>query len=588
MKAKNLFSLLALLLCAALLPACTGNAPAEESGSDPVPTGTPTGAPTAPLSEAPTEVPTEVPTEPAGARRLEPDSAFFTGEYYADTVSTEALVAAGVMGKTNLFAPGAPIPVWLLVGDPALDGTEGTVKFTSSDRKTRLTETFTVTANREMRFCFAEPRNGICTVALTVGGRDYSFSVGILPENPIASGDFYYGIQPYVARVLTWGSGSYVADKDESASVAAILDTAEYLGVNLIREDGPGWSAMQKSAAAPVDFTRQDLLVSAVRERGMKLDWIVASTPEWAVKAEYAAGTEAAWQKCPDETAWKNFFTAIAGHYAADPSILFEIRNEPDWSFFTGTAEEYLHLLEIAARELRAVNPSAYIFAGGLALGDKSNPNYHAPEPYFAGYRRLMDEGLIDNYAYHIHSALSTYFTKMNSLGKLVSDAGLPGGAINSESGLGSPDPGALMVKALYTRSRGDLGFVQFSFRKTPKPSGDVDKFAIFDEHLCPTESAIAYGTLIRFLGNSRFEGSAFHGSLKNVDIYTDAEGNTVAVFYNNGASNCTASLPEGSFTLYDLYGNPAAVPKGNVLTLRDEPVYAVYEGKIPTEAFAK
>lgn len=578
----SLLALLALLLAA--LCACTGGGGTVPTDGDTTSPAAPTELPSAAPTDAPTEVPTEAPTEPVteplSARRLEPDAALFTGEYYADAVNTETLVAVGVNGKTNLFAPGEPIPVWVLVGDPALNGAAGTLTFTSADRKTRLTESFTVTANAESRFCFSETRNGLCTVALSVGGKSYSFTVGILPKNERADDGFWYGIQPYVARVLTWGSGSFVADKDKDASVAAILDTAEYLGVNLVREDGAGWSAMQKTAGGPVDFTKQDALLDAVKAHGMKLDWIVASTPDWAVKAEYAAGTEAGWQKCPDETAWKNFFAAISARYAADPAILFEIRNEPDWTFFTGTPEEYFNLLEIAAREIRAVNPHAYIFPGGLALGSTTEKFRKDPALYFAAFEKYLKDGLIDTYAYHIHSGLSTYFNKMYEMDKLISAAGLPAGAINSESGLGSPDPGALMIKALYTRAHGDRGFVQFSFRKTPTPSGDVDKFAIFDEHLCPTESAIAYGTLIRFLGKARYLGSPGALATGRIDLYETADGNTVAVFYNNGTKNMRTTLPAGHFALYDLYGNPMEVPDGNVLTFTGSPVYAVYEGQ--------
>ncbi|MCQ2428139.1 MAG: glycoside hydrolase family 5 protein [Clostridia bacterium] len=579
MKKSILSALLSALL---LLSSCTAVADPVTTGSNPVQS---TDAGTYAVSDTAADTDATI-TEPPFNAVLEPQESYYEGERYADCVSNDMKLVAGVVGKTNFFAPGSPVPVWLW-SDPSLDGLELKVTFYATGLQSPVIQTVTLSSERETRFCFCSERCGVGTVTLSVSGTRLSFTVGIMPKNEMAADSFYYGIQPYIARVMTWGSGSYVAWKDKADSVTAILDTAEWLGINLIREDGIPWEKIQPSAGAACDFTMQDELLSLISGRGITLDWIVASTPEWAVAEKYRTAPEAAWQKCPDTEAWRGFITAVAGHYAGSERLIFEIRNEPDWSFFTGTPEEYFTLLDIAGRAIRTADPKAFVFAGGLALGDSQNPYYKNPALYFAAYKPLIEAGVIDTYAYHIHSGMNSYFQKIGELDKMVSAAGLPGGAINSESGLGAADPGALMVKALKTRARGDRGFVQFSFRKTPVPSGDVDKFAVFDTALCPTESAVAYGAMIRFLGRSRLLGSAFSEPGKNVDVYSTEDGKTVAVYYNNGNGGIKVRLPEKECKLFDLYGNPKSQPSDGFITLTDAPVYAVFDAALELSDFA-
>lgn len=479
----------------------------------------------------------------------------------------------GVVGDGNLFAPDENIGVVVECLDKALDGTR--MKVTVAGKQTGFNKRGYVVlsaAKPYNTFSFSSSANGIFTVKIELPGSSAaSFNVGVVPSNEQAGDDFYYGIQPYVTRAYTWGEGFQVPYETAESAVDRILRTAQYLGVNLVREDSVGWAAMQSEANGEVNFTEQDYLVGKVNEYGMKYNWILGfNAGKWSAAEKYKENYDEAigWTYPPEENLWADFAGKVAAHYADNTDILWEIWNEPNWPFFAGTPEEYFALLENTASVLKAANPSAYVFTGGLAVAER--------ESNLAFYQKsaeLMQQNLLDNFAYHNHDGLDKYYDNMKQMYSLIQSAGLTTGGINSESGVGGTDAATIACKALYTRSKGANGFVSFSFRKTPTPENDVNNFAFFDEYLQPTEVVITYATVIRFLGNARFVGNKKDEKNLVIDEYA-ANGKKIEVYYSLG-DKTTVDAPAGTYTAYDMYGNQ--MQTGNRITVSNTPVYLVY-----------
>ena len=122
----------------------------------------------------------------------------------------------------------------------------------------------------------------------------------------------------------------------------------------------------------------------------------------------------------------------------------WEIWNEPDWEFFTGMPEDYLDLLERTATIFRSRNPGVLLYPGGLTVANDPNDyRYKDSRPYFAGFKRLLDEGLIDTYSIHIHGLFDDYyfFDTLNEMTKQIEAAGLDmSGIYNTEAGLYETD----------------------------------------------------------------------------------------------------------------------------------------------------
>lgn len=492
-------------------------------------------------------------------------------EYYINGESKN--LRFGVMGDGNLFEPDDEIKAVIECLDDSLDGTRAKISVRSE--QTGFNKRGYVTLDSSLpynTFTFSSDKNGIFTVAIKLSdATEYSFSIGVLPKNAQASDSFYYGIQPYVTRAYTWGEGFQLPNYTAEESVDKILDTAQYLGVNLVREDSVGWGAMQNEAYGDVNFSVQDLLISKVNEQNMKYNWLLGfNAGKWSAADKYKENYDelTGWTYPPDEEIWSDFASKVSEHYADNIEILWEIWNEPNLHFFAGTPEEYFSLLEKTAKIIKTENPSAYVYSGGLAVAEKESNLV-----FYQKSAELMNKNLLDNYGYHNHDGLDNYYDYMNKMLSLTKSAGLSNGGFNSESGVGGTDAATIACKALYTRSTGASGFVSFSFRKTVTPENDINDFAFFNEYLQPTEAVITYATAIRFLGNSDFVRNISNEKNLVIDEYT-ANGKKIEVYYSLGEKSKIAA-PEGNYKAFDMYGNEIEI--GRKLTISNLPIYIVY-----------
>ena len=479
----------------------------------------------------------------------------------------------GVIGEGNLFEPDDEIEVVIECLDEDLDGTRAKISVVSE--QVSFKKRGYVKFNSDVQyntFTFSSNKNGIFTVAIKLPDRtEYSFNIGVFPRNERAHDGFYYGIQPYITRAYTWGEGFRLPNYTAEKSVDKILDTAQYLGVNLIREDGVGWEAMQSEACGDMNYSVQDYLVGKVNERNIKYNWLLGfNAGKWSVADKYKENYDESigWTYPPDEIIWSDFASQVAVHYANNTDILWEIWNEPNWHFFAGTPDEYFSLLEKTATIIKTENPSAYVYSGGLAVAEK--------ESNFAFYQKsaeLINKNLLDTFGYHNHDGLDNYFDYMTQMQNLTNKAGLRDGGFNSESGVGGTDAATIACKALYTRSTGAKGFVSFAFRKTVTPENDINDFAFFNEYMQPTEAVITYATVIRFLGNADFVKNISNEKNLVIDEYT-RNGKRIEVYYSLGEKT-KISAPEGDYKAFDMYGNKIEI--GRKLTVSNLPTYVVY-----------
>lgn len=490
--------------------------------------------------------------------------------YYVDGKSENGLIRYGVEGSGNLFEPDESIKVVIECSDPKLYDTRVKVTLVSEQAKMSKRGYFKAKSDcSRYTFCFSSSKNGIFTVKiLTVDNNEYSFNIGVMPRNKMAGSEFLYGIQPYLMRAKCWTENDCIPGMNSDETVKKILDAAQYLGVNLVREDFVGWGSMQSGEGAEINFDTQDYLVNAVNERNMKYNWILGcNAGEWSVNKKYKDGfdPERLWTYAPDEELWDSFVEALAEHYADNTGILWEIWNEPNWEFFTGTQDEYFTLLENTAKIIKEKNRSAYVYSGGLAVAERESNL-----PYYNKASELINKGLLDNFGYHNHDFDDKYFNNMSQMYSLAGEAGIKVGGINSESGIVGADAAFIAEKALYTRSKGADGFVSFSFRKNPEPESDINDFAFFDEYLQPTEAVLSYATVIRFLGQATFEKNLSDSENLVIDRYRSA-GENLTVYYSFGKKS-RVKAPENITAAYDMFGNEIKV--GKYITVNEKPIY--------------
>jgi len=503
--------------------------------------------------------------------KKEADDNIASANFYINGQAYDNQLLYGVEGKSNLFEPNKEITVVIDCQKTEFKGEQAEVKISTDQGGFLKKETVTLGENQKVTF--TTDCNGIYKINFkTPDNKRHSFQIAVMPKNQRASDDFYYGIQPYLTRAYLWGEGFQLPNYDGEQSVDLILDAAEYMGVNLVREDSVGWGAIQQSPNGKADFTQQDYIVNKVNERQMKLNLIFGfNAGRWSAAAEFQDGYDESkgWTYAPDQALWHDYVNKTARQYKSNNDILWEIWNEPNWApFFTGTKEQYFDLLESAAKALKGANPKAYVFSGGLAVAEKESNL-----PYYQKAAELIEAGYLDSFGYHNHDGFDTYYNNMSKMLLLNQAAGLTGG-INSESGSYKAGAELLVCKALYTRATGARGFVSFAFRKTVTPENDINEFAYFNEYLQPTEAVVAYSTVIRFLGNAKYEKSISSEQNLQIDQYTK-DGKRILVYYSMGG-NSKAAIPEGDYTAYDMYGNELEASVS--LAVSTQPIYVVYK----------
>ena len=499
------------------------------------------------------------------------DSGTVTADFYIDGQDYDNQLIYGVEGTGNLFEPNKEITVVVNCQKASFKGQQTEVKITTN--QSAFEKRQSITLEGEQKVTFTPDVNGVYTVSFkTPDNKKHSFNLAVMPKNEQANDDFYYGIQPYLTRAYYWGEGFQLPNYNGDKSIDLMLDAAEYMGVNLVREDSVGWGAVQTSGLGDADFSQQDYIVNKVTERGMKLNLIFGfNAGKWSAASEYQSSYDESkgWTYAPNPDYWADYCNKTAKHYKSNTNILWEIWNEPNWEpFFTGTHDQYFNLLDIAAKAFKSANANTYVFSGGLAVAEQDSNL-----AYYQKAAELINGGYLNSYGYHNHDGFDTYFSNMTKMQTVTNNAGLTTGGINSESGSYNAKPDLLACKALYTRATGAKGFVSFAFRKSVTPENDINEFAYFNEYLQPTEAVVAYSTVIRFLGKATFTKMVTNTKNLQVDQYTK-DGKKILVYYSMG-SNSTTTAPTGNYTAYDMYGNQISV--GSNLTVTTEPIYFVY-----------
>lgn len=334
----------------------------------------------------------------------------------------------------------------------------------------------------------------------------YLRPVGATPLDRSASG-FLFGI--------AYGAGPDNRNPDAVFAMAQC-------GVKVARVH-PNWGATQRSPGAPYDWSAFDEMVSLHERAGIEPQVLLSGTPRWAVRKGIDpanAGSSAP----PDPGLWRVWVRAVAQRYAGRVRF-WEIWNEPDIFFFTGTTEEYLELLRIASEEIRAAVPRAVVMTGGFAtLSHRDtktgmleavlarHPWYDAiayhRHGFFPDFRREIDLQLLPLRAAAGASAKPLYFTE-TAMDTRVSEL---------------HQAETLVKKFVFTWSRGAIGHTWFNWRDKGGPRQAGESYGLYTREGEPKLAYAAYNNLVAQLGGGRF--------LRTLDL---GEGNFGYLFQQRG-----------------------------------------------------
>ena len=160
---------------------------------------------------------------------------------------------------------------------------------------------------------------------------------------------------------------------DSSSVLSQTLDDALAVGITTIRLD-LSWDDIQPVSASTYNWTNFDKVVQAARSRNLTLLPVLAYTPPWA----RPPGCTTVRCAPANPNAFASFAAAVSKRYAPMGIHTWEIWNEPNVVAFwqpTPNVAQYVNLLSVTSRALRAADSQSFIVSGGLAPTGTSHGN---------------------------------------------------------------------------------------------------------------------------------------------------------------------------------------------------------------------
>lgn len=159
------------------------------------------------------------------------------------------------------------------------------------------------------------------------------------------------------------------------------------------------------------DWSVYDEILRLLSERGVSVLAVLKDTPAWMGAIEDP----------PDERAWRDFVSMTAHRYQ-DQVEYWEIWNEPNGGFWSGSVGQYFSLLRAASEEIREADPSNKILMGGVT--------HKAVMDGGAWLRSLISTpgfaDVVDGYNWHIYGVVSEAAATFAQARLMLRQYGLP------------------------------------------------------------------------------------------------------------------------------------------------------------------
>jgi Cellulase (glycosyl hydrolase family 5) len=146
-----------------------------------------------------------------------------------------------------------------------------------------------------------------------------------------------------------------------------LSDTPGYIGTNVgsIRIDLP-WQQVQPRPGV-FDWDALDSVVRTARTNGMDVLITLRAISSWGTKLPANSKDLYHGASLPlDMSRWETFVSAMADRYRGG-GVAYEIENEPNSKFWSGTMDEYLTLLKATFAVITRSDPQARVLSGALA-----------------------------------------------------------------------------------------------------------------------------------------------------------------------------------------------------------------------------
>ncbi|EIP98875.1 hypothetical protein OpiT1DRAFT_03351 [Opitutaceae bacterium TAV1] len=388
-----------------------------------------------------------------------------------------------------------------------------------------------------------------------------------------------------------------------------LLEIAASLGFEYYRFNAI-WSEVQPREGV-WKWDKLDAKLALLRQHNFRWHITTTGSPPWISPERFAL---------PPPSPWRAWITALASRYKNDIR-LWEIWNEPNISFSTGTVEQYGQIQRIARDAIKAVAPGIPVTSGGYAGINHGKNKPGAFESAFLAYPESYDW-----FAYHMHDAFPQFFNDLHirlpEVARRARNDDVFPPVVFTETGFdtrfGQRFQAATLVKKItYAAAIGAKSYTWYNLMDragadTPNKAGQTfglitnptgtGNFANIENDIRPKESFVAAATAIRLLRHARPVKTWTQDGRLFAFLFALPQNRHLLVAWTEGDATPdffqtvknTAS-PQTPVEMLDLFGNASSLPPvdgQSLISYSAEPRYFLFHNSasspVPTAAFVK
>jgi hypothetical protein len=326
------------------------------------------------------------------------------------------------------------------------------------------------------------------------------------------------------------------------------------LGFGLVRlwDTGTRWSNLEPSPGV-WNWQRMDYYVNAAVGAHEQVLYTLGMPPQWASSAPNDARSGA---DAPPATlaTWRAYVRTVALRYKGRIHD-WEIWNEVNAAFYTGSTKELVRLTQAAAQELRAVDPANVVLSP-----DFTRSGLPMLSEFLAdGGGRSIDAVSMHAYPGRTPEADAPYFTAVRDIMRRAGVGALP--LWNTEGATGTPTSSAAEASGLLARAYlvewlwGTRTFDWYAWDiSVGSPLSQPD-------HVTPTAAGRAYERTVSWLRGARMLGSTHSSSGTWVITLERPDGSLeYAVWNTHGRASYRLPADVAAGHLQTLAGGSAAL----------------------------
>ncbi len=338
-----------------------------------------------------------------------------------------------------------------------------------------------------------------------------------------------------------------------------LIDLMRLAGFGIVR-DGANWNGIE-----PQDgdwkWERMDDVVATLDHANIQLAYGLAYTAKWATTGNPNSGDWHDWNNSPPVTSkYVDFVKSVVNHYK--PSVHYwEIWNEPDLTFWLGTADQYAEMLSAAIKAIHEADPSAIVMNGGI-----SEVNFR---PGFSNEFLTKTSPKPDVFAYHTHGAVLNMPIARTKVKGYLASAGMTSApvwlneaGISSFGGVSVREQAATLAKKIGTSgAMGDRAYIWYDMVDDgTDPNNAEHHFGVVANDFAPKPAFVAAHTVIDRLAGKTFDiqldGSddqtiyCYRGGGEKVAmVWSDRQGTINSVLLRSNATSATLTDLMGRVT---------------------------------------